>query len=261
MTDGTTGWNFITVDSITSEAPAATSGFPGFAENPWDDDAGKVTSDSRIQLSRTADGQFIIYTWAESDPAFTNGAKFWNNIPNVKARIYNVTTSVLHPAEVNVTKPATSQNPNVANRAMFHFTSPSTMSVTPFGNGYTVKVPITVTTSNPYIQGSPNTHYYSSDPITFLISGINENAKDALQFSVFPNPANEKCVVSLNLNENSNLEISILNYLGQVVKQVNHKAQFGTNDIEINIANLKSGIYFVNVKNGNATSTKKLVVE
>jgi hypothetical protein len=260
MTDGT-GWNYITVDSITSEAPGATSGFPGFAENPWDDDAGKVTSDSRIQLSRTADGQFIIYTWAESDPNFTNGAKFWNNIPNVKARLYSVATSSLNPVEVNVTKPATGFNPNVASRAMFHFTSPAAISVTPSGNGYSAKFPITVSTSNPYIQNAANTHYYFSDALIFSTTGINENAKEVLQFSVFPNPANEKCVVNLTLKENANLEIAVLNYLGQVVKHTNTKAQFGDNTIEIDIANLKSGVYFMNVKNGNATSTKKLVVE
>lgn len=260
MTDGT-GWSFITVDSLTSEAPAATSGYPGFAENPWDDDAGKVTSDSRIQLSRSADGQFIIYTWAESDPAFTNGAKFWNNIPNVKARIYDVANSTLHLSDINVTKPAVNSNPLVANRAMFHFTSPTAMSVTPITGGFSAKVPITVTTSQPYIQNAANTHYFSAEPLNFSNVGINENAKDALQFSVYPNPANNKCVVSLNLNTNANLQISVLNYLGQVVKTVNYKAQFGTNDIEIDLANLKSGIYFVNVKNGNTTSTKKLVVE
>jgi len=260
MTDGSS-WNYITVDSVTSEAPAATSGFPGFAENPWDDDAGKVTSDSRIQLSRTADGQFIIYTWAESDPNFTNGAKFWNTIPNVKARLYSVAGSSLNPVEVNVTKPATGFNPSVASRAMFHFTSPSAISVTPSGNGHSVKFPMTVSTSNPYLQNSPNTHYYFSDALNFSTTGINENAKDALQFSVFPNPANEKCVVSLTLKENANLEISVLNYLGQVVKQTNYKAQFGTNDITLDIANLKSGVYFVNVKNGNAASAKKLVIE
>ncbi len=259
MTDGT-GWNYITVDSVTSEAPGATSGFPGFAENPWDDDAGKVTSDSRIQLSRSANGQQIIYTWAESDPAFTNGAKFWNTIPNVKARIYDVATG-LHTSEINVSKPVSNPNPNVASRAMFHFTAPSAMTVTPISGGFSAKVPITVTTSNPYIQGSANTHYFFADALNFTTTGINENAKDALQFSLYPNPANEKCVVSLNLNENANLNISVLNYLGQLVKQVNHKANFGTNDVEIDLANLKSGIYFVNVKNGNVTSTKKLVVE
>ncbi|MBL7919179.1 MAG: T9SS type A sorting domain-containing protein [Bacteroidia bacterium] len=260
MTDGTS-WNYITVDSITSEAPAATSGFPGFAENPWDDDAGKVTSDSRIQLSRSADGQFIIYTWAESDPNFTNGGKFWNTIPNVKARIYDVATATLHASEINVTKPAIGANPNVASRAMFHFTSPSAISVSAITGGFSAKVPMTVTTSNPYIQGSPNTHYYASDALNFSNVGINENEKDALQFSVFPNPANDKCVVSLNLNEPASLEISVLNYLGQPVKRTNHKAQFGTNDITLDIAGLKSGVYFVNVKNGNVTSTKKLVVE
>ncbi|MEI8137057.1 MAG: hypothetical protein WCH21_07025, partial [Bacteroidota bacterium] len=89
MTDGTGPWTYLTVDSLNTEAPSSTSGYPGFSDNPWDDDAGKVTSDSRIQLSRTADGQNIIYTYAESDTNATVGGKKWNTLPNIKARMWS----------------------------------------------------------------------------------------------------------------------------------------------------------------------------
>ncbi|MBL7912250.1 MAG: T9SS type A sorting domain-containing protein [Bacteroidia bacterium] len=270
--DGTSAWSFMTIDSLGSEAPSSVSGNPGFADNPWDDDAGKVTSDSRIQISRTPDGQFITYTWAESDSNFTQAGKKWNNLPNVKARMWSnaiLNGTNISPTEINVTKPAIGFNPNVASKAMFHFTSPEsgaavTTPTTGGGMNVTVKIPVTVTNSNPYIQGSSNTHYYSTENLTFYFpptGGFNENKKDAVQFALYPNPASEKCTVALNLDATSNLEISVLNYTGQVVKQNSYKAQYGSNQIEVDLANLNSGIYFVNVKNGGLTTTKKLVIQ
>lgn len=269
--DGTAAWDFITVDSLGSEAPSSVSGNPGFNDNPWDDDAGKVTSDSRITLSRTPDGQFLTYTWAESDSNFTQAGKKWNSLPNVKARMYSTTAlngMNLSPTEINITKPATGPDPNVSNRAMFHFSAPTTgaaaITTAASGNTVVVKMPMTVTNSNPYIQGSSNTHYYSTENLNFIFpstSGFNENKKDAIQFALYPNPASEKCMVALNLDAPSTLEISVLNYIGQVVKQNSYKAQYGTNQIEVDLANLNSGIYFVNVKNGGLTTTKKLVIQ
>ncbi|MDP1800851.1 MAG: T9SS type A sorting domain-containing protein [Bacteroidota bacterium] len=269
--DGSAAWDFITVDSLGSEAPSSVSGNPGFNDNPWDDDAGKVTSDSRITLSRTPDGQFLTYTWAESDSNFTQAGKKWNTLPNVKARMWSaspINGINLSPTEINITKPATGFNPNVASRAMFHFSSPTTgsaaVTTAASGNTVVVKMPLTVTNSNPYIQGGSNTHYYTTENLNFAFpipNGLNENKKEAVQFALYPNPASEKCMVALTLDATSNLEISVLNYLGQVVKQNSYKAQYGNNEMEVDLSNLKSGIYFVNVKNGGLTTTKKLVIE
>ena len=272
MTDGTGPWTFLTVDSLNTEAPSSVSGNPGFSDNPWDDDAGKVTSDSRIQLSRTPDGQNIIYTYAESDTNSTIGGKKWNTLPNVKARMWSnavpLSGSPLSVTELNITKPGSASIPYITNRAMFHFTSPSsgTATIANAGNSYTVDVilPLTITNSLPYIQGASNTHYYSTNNLKFVFpapNAINENTKDAIQFSLYPNPTTKNCFIDINLIESSNLEITVLNYLGQVLKQKSYNANFGKNEIEVDLNNVQSGIYFVNIKNGKFTTTKKLIVE
>ena len=264
--DGTSAWTFLVVDSLSSEAPGSTSGYPGFNDNPWDDDAGKVTSDARVQLSRSPNGQSIIYTYAESDTNFTNAAKKWNTLPNVKGRMWNNINPALSLNEINITKPAVGQNPNVANKAMFHFTSinssdPLILTTT----SAQVKMPLTVTNSNPYIQGSSNTHYYSTETLTFTFpptAGIKENqTATASQFDVYPNPASQKCTVLVQLTDAADLNVSVTNYLGQVVKQQNYKAQQGMNEVNVDLTSVKTGIYFVTVKNGTNVSTKKLVVE
>jgi hypothetical protein len=269
--DGSSAWTFLTIDSLQTEAPGSTSGYPGFSDNPWDDDAGKVTSDSRVQLSRSPDGQYIIYTYAESDTNATLSGKRWNTLPNVKAKMWSTNPALSSPLssnKINVTKPSVSLNANVANKAMFHFTSPTsgTAAITVVASNATVqvKVPLTVTNSNPYIQGLSNTHYYSTENLNFIFTpptGINEIQKEAIQFSLYPNPTDKNCFVELDLDQSSGMEISVLNYLGQIVKQNNYKTQFGKNVFEMDLTTLKNGIYFVTLKSGNITSTKKLVVE
>ncbi len=269
--DGSSAWTFLTIDSLSSEAPGSVSGSPGFAENPWDDDAGKVTSDSRVQLSRSPDGQYIIYTYAESDTGATTGGKKWNTIPNVKAKMWSSNNALYSPLssnKINITKPSVNPNASVVGKAMFHYTSPTSgtaaVNVVATSGTVQVKLPLTVTNSNPYVQGTSNTHYYSTENLNFIFApptGINELKKDAVQFSLYPNPASQTCFVELEGVTNSDLEISVLNYLGQVVKQKNHKAQYGSNKIELDLSSIKSGIYFVNIKSGNSTSTKKLIVE
>lgn len=269
--DGSSAWTFLTIDSLSSEAPGGVSGSPGFAENPWDDDAGKVTSDSRVQLSRSPDGQYIIYTYAESDTGATTGEKKWNTIPNVKAKMWSSNNALYSPLssnKINITKPSVNPNASVVGKAMFHYTSPTsgTAAVNVVASSATVqvKLPLTVTNSNPYIQGSSNTHFYSTESLNFIFApptAINELQKEEVQFSLYPNPTSQKCFVELDVTLSANLEILVLNYLGQIVKQKNYRSQFGKNKIELDLTNIKTGIYFVSIKSGNGTSTKKLIIE
>ena len=273
ITDGTTPWTYYTIDSLSSEAPSSVAGGPGFTDNPWDDNAGKITSDSRIQLSRTPDGQYIVYTWAESDTNVTNLAKKWNTLPNIKARLLNVSTSQLYTTEINVTKPITGNgivNPNVSNRAMLHYTSPKSSSATVTAGVVNLTTPITVCNSNPYSQLTNNVHYFSAAKLTFTNSlitptvacslapvNIKENVNLVSNFNIMPNPAKDLFTISVDILSGLNTKIEITNALGQIVSQTNATTQ----QTLINIGHLNSGIYFVTVKQGTAHSTKKLIVE
>ncbi|MDO9000881.1 MAG: T9SS type A sorting domain-containing protein [Bacteroidota bacterium] len=260
--DGSAAWTHVTVDSMSSEGPSGLPTGNGFADNPWDVDASgnKVRVDARLQLGRTPDGQHIIYTWAESDTNFTNGGRKWNNIPNVKARCYSVGAGTVLPNEINVTKPATGANPNVSSRAMYHFMSPRTSSAAPVG-GITITMPISVTNGNPYTQTAPQ-HWYMSATLNFTVSGVSENALNSASSSVvYPNPATNNATLAIDLKDNSAVDITLLNTIGQLVKTTKAQGQIGENAINIDLNGLSSGIYFVTVKVGNATSTKKLVVQ
>jgi hypothetical protein len=220
--DGTNPWSYILVDSMTSSGPGSATTDNGYNENPWDADpansSSKLAIGARLQMSRTPNGDHIVYTWSESDPALTNGGKFWNNIPNVKARCYDVTTNKLSTTKINVTRPgsnvpsAGTNNINVASRAFFHYTSPTSGAWSGAATGGTVNLPMTVSNSLPYSQLTSNTHWYTTAKLEFtnftLAGGANSCSLSTVglsktnvlnsDVSIYPNPASNNVSVSLN---------------------------------------------------------------
>jgi len=73
-------------------------------------------------------------------------------------------------------------------------------------------------------------------------------------FSIYPNPANN--FISIDTDVTAQVRVQILNYKGQVVKEeslVNVSSQ-------INVSDLTSGIYFVNILINDSVSTEKLII-
>lgn len=258
--DGTGPWSFRTVDSLSSEGPSDISGNPGYAENPWDEDAGqKVRSGSRIQIGRSVDGKNIFYSWAESDTNFTTGQKKWNNIPDIKLRMLDVQTNSLHAQKTIVSK--IGNNSNITSKAMFHYMAPTSKTSTMTATGPTFYIPFTVTNSNPYSQLTSNTHYFFGEPITFISVGINEVQDNINSWSVYPNPASSNVTISVDSKNTQSASVTVLDMLGKQMKQFNANFNIGENTIQLNTNDLSKGIYLVTIKAGNSSSTKKLVIE
>jgi len=128
------------------------------------------------------------------------------------------------------------------------------------------KIPFTVTNSNPYSQLTNNTTWYTSANLSFefvssTLSGVKEVSNNASQTVVYPNPANGSAYVKVSLSKNENVEISVMNLVGQVVKSTFANGNVGENNIQVDLSGLNTGVYMVTVKAGNNSSTKKIVVE
>ena len=81
-------------------------------------------------------------------------------------------------------------------------------------------------------------------------AGLDDNVFNTVK--MFPNPA--KDTVQFSVNSNENLDIEIFDMLGKSVLRVNAVQN------EVNIADLNSGLYFVQMTLGTQQATKKLVV-
>ncbi len=82
----------------------------------------------------------------------------------------------------------------------------------------------------------------------------------------YPNPFNPNTTISFDLKSEHHIELCIYNIKGQKVKTlINEKMQTGKHQIKwdgLNDSNkaIVSGIYFYNIKTGNQTFSKKMLM-
>jgi hypothetical protein len=91
-----------------------------------------------------------------------------------------------------------------------------------------------------------------------VATGIKNKSLDNL-FSVFPNPAKDNLNVVLTNAQNEVCAVQIYNITGSVVKEI----ALGSNALiktQINVSELKPGIYFVKTKLGSETAVRKIMI-
>jgi len=92
------------------------------------------------------------------------------------------------------------------------------------------------------------------------LAGINTLNYDNVSVTLYPNPSNGQTNVVIGSTKAGKATISMMNALGQVVftKQVN--VETGSNNIQLDVKDLASGIYNVVVATENGSTVKKLTV-
>jgi len=116
---------------------------------------------------------------------------------------------------------------------------------------------VTLVASNPYGSNPMNKPAY----ITVLPNtGIDNNDFSALKLTVFPNPAQSKAVISF-YSESKTAGIKIFNSIGELVKSLNINNLYnGLNTVEVDLLNLSSGIYYINLITDKNAQTVKLFI-
>jgi hypothetical protein len=96
----------------------------------------------------------------------------------------------------------------------------------------------------------------SSNAIQFVFVGTGEFAI-GLEGRIFPNPFADRLEIVLGAPVKGNVEVALLNALGQVVSLETLKA--GSRHIVLATSTLPKGTYFLKVKAGNQVALRKLV--
>ncbi len=83
---------------------------------------------------------------------------------------------------------------------------------------------------------------------------------EAMPLHVFPNPGMENLLIRFNTPGESGYSVSVYNIRGQRVLHTRGQSQRGENTIRLDLKDLATGIYLVDLHAGNATTRKKISI-
>ena len=90
--------------------------------------------------------------------------------------------------------------------------------------------------------------------------GISQDLAELNKLTVFPNPATDKINIQYGFEGKKSVSITLVNTLGQVMLRKNATAasQLST---ELDVRGITAGVYFLRIADGNATVTRKLILQ
>lgn len=112
-----------------------------------------------------------------------------------------------------------------------------------------------------FVQQVGNKYVYQSEQMD-VKTNVSVKEEIVNGMNLFPNPAKEFTNLSFDLKNNSEVNVAITSMEGKTVSYKNYGSMdAGLQNININTANLSSGVYFITINNNNGSSTKKLIVQ
>lgn len=100
---------------------------------------------------------------------------------------------------------------------------------------------------------------YESGVSAGLSELTDEQLDDVLK--VYPNPANEYAVISINLSQDAQVVMNLIDLSGKQIATRNYGAMIGLSEVVLNTQDLQSGVYIVELFVNGERVTKRLVVE
>lgn len=80
-------------------------------------------------------------------------------------------------------------------------------------------------------------------------------------FGMWPNPATNHLTVAVPLESDSDVQVTIFDATGKTAAQQNRLLVKGDNQFSFDLSAFNSGLYLVQVRNGEQMSTRKLIVQ
>jgi hypothetical protein len=211
----------------------------------YSEGSSNYTIESRPQMSRTPDGSYIVFSWADSDTSYVTETdnEYNNMIPDIFVKVYDATTNT-YSETINVTV-----GTDIESQATWHFLADQCFDL---GNG-NIKVPLSVGILRGNYTSNDRIDYYLLNDVIIGPQGITSYTNTA-NFSIYPNPVSDQLNINL-INKGINT-IKIMNIMGA---EVYSTVVDGKDHCTIDLSNLPAGMYIVNVSNSTGTNAKKIV--
>jgi hypothetical protein len=108
------------------------------------------------------------------------------------------------------------------------------------------------------INGYGNSTFIDNINVTGVLGIAKE---DLSNITMYPNPASNEVFVNLKNIVQGEVSITLFNSLGQRLQVISEAEMAGKTQGVLNVSNCATGIYFVKIKAGQNTTTKKLIVQ
>lgn len=105
-----------------------------------------------------------------------------------------------------------------------------------------------------------NNLYIDNINISEYATSISKIENSVNSIELFPNPTSNQTTLTLALSKDSEVNVSVVNNVGQIVFVNNASLSAGTSTLDIDTKNFASGIYNVIISTNNGSMTKKLSV-
>lgn len=99
----------------------------------------------------------------------------------------------------------------------------------------------------------------STSTVCSTATGIDENSSNA-EISIFPNPTNGELNVTVDLLNTQDFTISVINTLGQTIKEIK-QTQSNGGTVKIDLSSNSAGVYFVTLKSKTLSKTKRIILQ
>lgn len=115
----------------------------------------------------------------------------------------------------------------------------------------------------PYESGYSNTVDIRSLMPPLEKQGINSTVKNAYNLlQNYPNPFNPITTITFNIPQSEKVTITVFDILGrEVAELINEQKEAGTHTIKYDASNMTSGIYFYQIKAGEYSEVRKLILQ
>lgn len=110
------------------------------------------------------------------------------------------------------------------------------------------------------ISGYGNNIYVDQVNLTAGFTGVKDIDENFKSVELFPNPATSQTSVNVNLANASEVTVTVVNNVGQIIFQTVSGLQAGSNTVDIDTKAYAAGIYNVVVATENGSVVKKLSV-
>jgi hypothetical protein len=123
---------------------------------------------------------------------------------------------------------------------------------------------LSVATSGTYIFAGTDGNSVFRAKISDLITNVDEQNNTESILNIYPNPIQNKTVISFQLEKPDFVSLQITNILGQVVGELitNKFMESGEHSFDFDASNLPAGMYFVSLSiGGEIIEVEKMIIE